>query len=423
MLRRLSQPCRAFSAQPTAPKLLQSRTGGLLEVHINRPKVLNALSLPVIRALRETLAPVNSGDAAVVCLQGAGGKAFCAGGDIKLMAGDLPLAPGKPRPKTSLGEPVQGQAQFDGQLSFFSEEYQVDTALAQSSRFKPWMAIWDGIVMGGGVGISIHLPVRVATENTVFAMPETGIGFFPDVGGSYWLSRMADPGVGEYLALAGARVKGAEALRLGIATNFVLSERLPELKAMLAELPAGSSVADVRAVVAEVQAGPGEQAAIAAASSAWEPTIAAVGATFSKCSVEGIIRELQDMESTATDEHTAKWAKKTLKTLARMSPTSLKVTLEQLARGKRLSRDDCYRMELHMAMNFMARPDFYEGVRALLVDKDNAPAWASASLADVSPDEVDAHFAPVEGVPTLQFLPTADLVDMGSLQFNTVARQ
>ena len=339
-------------------EVLFEAKGAIGHIVLNRPKALNALTLPMVRTIApqmEKWAAEKSVKAVVV--SGAGDRAFCAGGDVaeifrRKMAGD-----------TSLGR------------DFFREEYIVNRAIF---RFpKPWIALLDGITMGGGVGLSVHGRFRVATEKFLFAMPETGIGLFPDVGGGHFLSRL--PGqLGMYLALTGQRLKAADALYCGVATHFVASEKMPELKRAL-ESMSGEGDAAVEAVLAQFK---GE---------AGEPTLPAhraeIDRHFGQDSVEGIVASLAKDGS--------EWAQKNSAALAKLSPTSMKITFKQIRDGASMSFEDIMTMEYRMSQGCMAGHDFYEGVRAVLIDKDHAPKWQPPALANVGEAIVARHFAPV----------------------------
>jgi len=330
--------------------------GGLGVVTLNRPKALNALTLEMCTAFDRQLAAW-AGDPAVraVVVEGRGERAFCAGGDVRAV-----WRAGKD------GEPLTAD--------FFRVEYRLNRRIKTFA--KPYIALIDGVTMGGGVGISVHGPFRVASERTLFAMPETSIGLFPDVGGSYFLPRLADS-LGMYLALTGARLKAADALYAGVATHYVASARLGALlDALQAALAAAGPVEEVLASFAD-DPGPAP--------------LAAHGETIARCfkgdSFEAILNSLA--------AESGEWAAQTLATLAACSPTSLKVTFEQIRRGAKLDFDAAMIMEYRLSQAFMGGHDFYEGIRATLIDKDNAPRWRPASLDEVTPAMVAAHFAPL----------------------------
>lgn len=292
----------------------------------------------------------------------------------------------------------------------------------QSSTVLPHVALWDGAVMGGGIGVSVNASVRVATEKTLFAMPETAIGFFPDVGGSYFLPRLRARGAaatsaspspfGVYLALTGARLTGADTVHAGAATHFLPSSKIPELVNALAALapcpPARRHAAVTEALL---------RAGAASASSSSSPSaplppfsytdeeLERIDRVFSKATVEEIVdaaaREGGSLPPPPAKGQPAPRLASSgallAQTLGRMSPTALKLTLEQLKRGAGMSLAECYRMELRLALACMKGNDFYEGVRALLVDKDNRPKWDPPTLEGVTPAMVESHFAPLTG--------------------------
>jgi enoyl-CoA hydratase len=332
--------------------------GAVGHIVLNRPKALNALTLPMVRLIAPQM-EAWAKDKAVkaVVISGAGDRAFCAGGDVagiyrQKVAGNM-----------SLGR------------DFFREEYIVNRNIF---RFpKPWIALLDGITMGGGVGLSVHGRFRIVTEKFLFAMPETGIGLFPDVGGGHFLPRL--PGqLGMYLALTGQRLKAADGLYCGVATHFVSSARIPALKQAL-ESMSGEGDKAVEAVL--------EKFAGDAGAATLPPHRTMIDHHFGGDSVERIV------ESLAKD--TSEWAQKTAGALAKLSPTSMKITFKQIRDGASMSFEDIMTMEYRMSQGCMAGHDFYEGVRAVLIDKDNAPQWQPAKLADVTDDIVARHFAPV----------------------------
>lgn len=328
----------------------------------------------MVRLMNERLAELTgNSDTSVIILKGAGGKAFCAGGDIKSLC-------------ENRGSPETAAAQE----AFFREEYTLDYRLALSNERKPHVVIYDGTVMGGGVGVSINARFRVASEKALFAMPETGIGLFPDVGGSFFLPRL-HRNMGTFLALTGHRLKGADLVHAGVATHFVDSAKLPVLEEALSNLPSGMSAAEAPAAVAEVLAA---HSAPLPPRTLGDAEAAVIERCFGKSTVEGIVSSLHE-EGAALGAPAAPFAAGLASTLSRMSPTSCKVTLEQLHRGGAQSLAQCFAMELRMALACMRGHDFFEGVRALLVDRDNKPKWAPASLTGVSREAVEAHFAPL----------------------------
>jgi len=317
---------------------------GIARVVLNRPDALNALTLEMAQALDAKLREWE-GDASVQCVlaRGQGSRAFCAGGDIRKLyderAGDYPRR-------------------------FYRTEYRLNARL---HRFpKPYIAFMDGIAMGGGVGISVNGSHRVATENTTFAMPETGIGLFPDVGGSYFLSRC--PGaLGLYLGLTGARLGAADAIYCGIAQYFVPA----------ADWNALSDVASVE----RASRPPGDA------------SLTKHRALIDRCFAQGSVEEIVAALAAETDP----FAAETLKILQTKSPTSLKIAHRQIGAGRTLDFDDCMRMEWRMVNRVIAGHDFYEGTRAAIIDKDRKPRWQPERLEDVTAAEVARYFAPLPG--------------------------
>lgn len=323
-------------------------------VTLNRPKALNALTLGMVRLIHPKLKEW-AADSSVQCVivEGAGEKAFCAGGDIRALHD-------------------WGRAGETTAIDFWREEYLLNTFIKRYP--KPYVALMDGINMGGGVGLSVHGSHRVATERLTFAMPETGIGLFPDVGGTYFLPR-APGDTGMYLALTGARLKAADAIYVGIADVYVPSARIETLKDRLA---GGTSPREALAEVAEEEG--------AAPLAAMQKDISA---HFSKGSVPEIIVSLR------TDG--GEWAMQTADAIEGKSPVSTLVAYRQVREGAQLEFEDCMKLEYRLINRFAAGHDFYEGVRAVVIDKDQSPKWNPARLADVDPAEVDRYFSPLEG--------------------------
>ena len=350
-------------------EILFEQRGPLGVITLNRPKALNALNLPMIREMTPKLQQWADDDSiSAVVIQGAGEKAFCAGGDVKSVYQDGMAA------KSGEG---------DGQMTkdFFREEYQLNRMIY---RFpKPYIALIDGITMGGGVVLSVHGSHRVATEKTMLAMPETAIGLFPDVGATYVLARC--PGeAGMYLALTGDRLGAADGLYAGIATHYIASGDMPALVDALASADwsqaiTGNERAFVDGIIAQFSATPED--------GKLETLQDTIDQAFGAGSVQEIMAELTSM--------TGDWAKETLETLSKRSPTSMKVAFEQLNRGVALDLESCLVMEYRMTQACMAGHDFYEGIRAVLIDKDHSPSWEPATVAGVSDDLVARHFEPL----------------------------
>jgi enoyl-CoA hydratase len=336
---------------PSTDDIIAKVENGIGRITLNRPGALHALTTDMCRAMTAALLAweADPGVSAVL-FDHSGERGFCAGGDIRMLA-------------------ESGAADGAEAREFFFIEYRLNALLMRYA--KPTIAIMDGVVMGGGVGLALPCKVRVATERTTFAMPETGIGLFPDVGGGWHLPRL--PGkTGLWLALTGARIKGADCLALGIATHFAESARIEALKpAILAGDPA---VADCFAA----DPGPAPLALHRAD----------IDRLFGAGSVEAIFAAL------ATDG--GAWALDQLKTLQIKSPQTLKVAFRQLALGAAAARfEDNMRTEYRIGARVVARHDFREGVRAVIIDKDQAPKWSPDTLEGVTEAMLDAIFAPL----------------------------
>jgi enoyl-CoA hydratase len=345
--------------------ILFGREGGVATVTLNRPQALNAFTLDMYRRFDPMLrAWADDPDIRAVLIRGAGERAFCAGGDVRAIY--------------EAGRGLLGDRALTS--TFFREEYEL---IRRIHRYpKPYVAILDGITMGGGAGVSVNGAYRVATERTMLAMPETGIGLFPDVGATRFLNLC--PGqIGRYLGLTGARVGAADSLYCGFATHFVPRERLPALVATLAQMddPKGG----VEQILAGRAAEPGP-APIAARQ-------AAIDRCFAGAAVEAILDALE--REAAGGGPDAEWAAETRAGLLTKSPISLKITLRQLIVGRGFDIEDALSLEYRLTQHVMAGHDFYEGVRAVLVDKDQQPRWDPPTLALVDQAMVEAYFAPL----------------------------
>lgn len=343
-----------------------ARTGNAGIISLNRPKALNALNHPMVKSMRPQLREWESSSLGLVLIKGEGGKAFCAGGDIK----DLTLP-------TYEGD-------FDSGTAFFREEYQLDYQIGTFP--KPIVALIHGVVMGGGVGLSCHATFRVGTEKTLFAMPETGIGLFPDVGGGHFLPRISHPGLGLFLGLTGERLKGGACEHANISTHTVHSSSLPSLEAALCKLPSNIQKEEISEEIAKFQ--------IELPEFSLQSQLADIEKYFG--APESLLSLVQSLEQ--SDDS---WAIKMAKKLRSMSPTSLAITFKQITDGANMTLDEVFSMEYRLAYSCM-RHEFPEGVRALLVDRDNNPKWDPKTIEDVSPELVDSFFAhkPNEWHPT-----------------------
>ena len=362
----------------SAGEILLGRAGGLATLTINRPQALNALTLDNYRHFAPALAAW-AADPSVhaVLVRGAGGRAFCAGGDVRAVY--------------EAGRGIGGDR--DLTAVFFREEYQL---IRQIHRFpKPYIAIIDGITMGGGAGISVNGAYRLATGRTLFAMPETAIGLFPDIGATRFLNHA--PGhVGRYLGLTGARLRAADALYCGFATHVLAEGTVEPLVEALArtEWRAGAERQQLEAVLSRL-AMEREPAPLAALRPA-------IDRCFAGDTIEAILAALA--AEAAGGGAFAGWAAETRAGLLTRSPTSLKVTLRQLQIGADYDLDQALILEYRLTQHMMAGHDFYEGVRAALIDKDQKPRWRPATLAEIDEATVAAYFAPL-GDRELNFNP------------------
>jgi len=328
--------------------------GKVGRLRLNRPKAIHALNEPMCRAMMDALLAWRSDpNVELVLLDHAEGRGFCAGGDVRAVA-------------------ESGKGDGEEARSFFHAEYQLNHLLF--THAKPVVSFLDGIVMGGGVGIGLPAKYRIATERTMFAMPEATIGLFPDVGGGWYLSRL--PGrLGQYLALTAARLDGGDVRAIGLATHYIPSEALDDVKAAL--------VADLRNVEPIL-----DTAAVMAPEAPILAQRAEIDRLFAADALEEVIAALE--------ADPGEWAQKTLASLHTKSPQSCKVAL-RLLRDSAVRTDfaDEMRVEYGLAAHVLMRHDFIEGVRALLVDKDNAPRWDPATPEGVTDTMLDTIFAPL----------------------------
>ncbi len=346
---------------PDAGEILCETRNHVAFITLNRPNALNALSYGMIAALRAQLREsARDPDVRAVLLRGAGDKAFCAGGDIRALYQSF---------KES------GSLHHD----FFAAEYPLDYLLYGYP--KPYLALMDGITMGGGMGLAQASTLRIVGERTRIAMPEVGIGLFPDVGASYFLPRL--PGfLGLYLALTGLQIRGADAIYARLADVYLPAAAVSSLADDLSAVAwSDDSNETVRRLIFA-------RAALGLPAPSLSVLRPAIDLHFSQGSIRGILESL-DAEN-RTDHQD--WARETARLMRTRSPTMLRVTLEQLRRGRTLPLADCFRMELGMVERCYEQGDFIEGIRALLVDRDNAPRWNPATLDEVSDDSVLAFF-------------------------------
>ncbi|KUJ22011.1 ClpP/crotonase [Mollisia scopiformis] len=372
---------------------------GVRTIELNRPSKLHSLNGSMIRKIVPRLQEWAKSDMAnVVVIKGSGPKAFCAGGDVAALAIDN----------------LEGEEGQTKSTDYFGLEYKLDHLIATYK--KPYVAFLDGITMGGGVGLSIHAPFRIATERTMFAMPETTIGFFPDVGASFFLPRMSGA-VGTYLALTSEKLKGVNVFYAGVATHYIHSTSLPALERRLAELrfkdydTLEERLTLIDSTIEEFCTGlPHDEPMLIQGAMRQ-----AIDRCFGKTNVPEIIEALKVEEG-----ETKEWAEKTLATLHKRSPTSVYVTLRQMQLGREWSISQTFQREYSIAGKFMRHPDFTEGVHALLIRKDGKPAWQPASLEDIKPEDniADPFFEIEPGAENLQLLSTDDYKHYPFARFN-----
>ncbi|XP_055677929.1 3-hydroxyisobutyryl-CoA hydrolase, mitochondrial isoform X2 [Lutzomyia longipalpis] len=331
--------------------VIAQEVGNAGVITLDRQKALNAINLDMVRQIYAAAKKFEQSKDLVI-IKGAGEKAFCAGGDVRAV---------------SYGPLEEAKA-------FFRQEYILNASI-QAFR-KPYVALIDGITMGGGVGLSVHGKYRVATERTLFAMPETAIGLFPDVGGGYFLPRLRGK-LGMFLGLTGFRLKGRDVEKAGVATHYCESARIPELEEALTKC---STDGDVAATLAKFCPKDTSEFIL-------NKHLAQIDECFSGATVEEILERLRKDNS--------EWAQKTLQGLAKMSPTSMKVSKKQIDLGANMTLPECLVMEYRLAVRHAQDSDLKEGVRALLVDRDNQPKWNPPTLEEVTDERVDSFFKPL----------------------------
>lgn len=349
---------------------------------LNRTKQLNALSSQMVSRMLDLLLSYEKDPTVKLIILKGKGRAFCAGGDVAAVVHDI----------------NQKNWRLGG--DFFHREFTLNYIIATYT--KPQVSILDGIVMGGGAGVSIHGRFRVATENSVFAMPETALGLFPDIGASYFLSRL--PGFfGEYVGLTGSRLDGAEMLACGLATHFVPSEKLSSLERVLIKAES-SDPAIIANTINNFSILPNLKN-----KSAYK-RLNVINSCFSRRTVEDIISALE-MEATRGYDD---WISSTIQSIKKASPTSLKISLRSIREGRLQGVGKClvreFRMVCHVMKGDMSK-DFIEGCRAILLDKDRNPKWQPSKLEEVSDEMVDHYFSKVddEGWEDLQLPPRSSL--------------
>eukprot|EP01083_Nonionella_stella_P012839 36250_1 len=353
--------CRQFSVSDHNDVLFSDHgTLGKLVV-LDRPNALNALNLKMLEGLVEFYRQLGKlSDPKVVVVRGSGGKAFCAGGDAR-----------------ELYFLRRNNKYISGLAPTSDNLFRVAQLVGELPQHIQHVCLMDGVTMGGGAALSVNGRFRVCTERSLFAMPETALGWFPDAGGAYFLPRMTR-NFGVFLALTGAHVKGADLLHSGIATHFVCHERIKHLQEELLHL---IDVSDVPAILSKYSS-----ETECPQYSYSEERLSQIETIFDP--VQNTIEHILSNLDTKND----KWTSKQARMLRRMSPRSLKVTLEEMRRGARMSYSQCFDMERTIATECVHQPDFFEGVRAILIDKHRSPKWDPDTLKMVTENMVDAYF-------------------------------
>lgn len=327
-------------------------------ITLNRTAALNALNHDMVKAIDTQLQNWEASHIQAVVIRAKEGRAFCAGGDIRLTY-----------------ERIKSKDKH--MLDFFRDEYQLNKKIFHYP--KPYIAFLDGITMGGGVGISIHGSHRIVTDQFVFAMPETAIGFFPDVGGTYFLPRL-NLHMGYYLGLTGARINSDDSLHLGIATQKISRDQFENF---LNELSDRDLSQNANKIINDLLVPfniPAKDFSLASHDTE-------INHCFNQPSMESIMQALAQVKSEFTEQ--------TIHTLNKKSPTSLKVSLQAMQKGKTLDFDACMQQEYRLVSHFLKDHDFQEGIRAVIIDKDHHPQWQPATLTAVSPETVNHYFDPI----------------------------
>jgi len=344
---------------PSEPEVLLRRDNGIGRITLNRPRAINALNHAMVLTMSQTLDEWAADDTvATVVLDGAGDRGLCAGGDIRAIYADAKGG---------------GSASLD----FWVDEYRLNSQIAHYP--KPFVALMDGLVMGGGVGLSAHASHRVVTDRTVVGMPEVNIGLIPDVGGSYLLGR-ARGNTGLHVALTGGSVPGVDAIAMGLADRLIDHRSTADLIGLIIERGADAALAGLSNDTS---------ASSLLAQRDW------IDRCYDAESVEGIVERLQGTRTEAAQQAAA--------TILGASPTSLKVTLRAVRAARTLTLEEALNHEFRMVSAFLRAPDLVEGIRAQVIDKDRTPRWTPFTLAEVTPDMVEHYFRPT---PTAPFAPT-----------------
>ncbi|CAG9539598.1 unnamed protein product [Cercopithifilaria johnstoni] len=361
----LLDKCKRLLSVGVDEEILAENINGKLIVTLNRPKILNALNISMVRKLYPMLKKYNSDrSVSFIFVKGAGSKAFCAGGDIVAVS------------RSAQANDPSNTIYKD----FFREEYIMNHLIGVLK--VPYIAVMDGITMGGGCGLSLHGKYRIATERTILAMPETSIGLFPDAGGTFFLSRLPY-NLGHFMALTGYRVVGADVYHMGLATHFVPSGKLKDLEDEL--LRTDNKLFSVEKIDQILNKYHMKESEIP--KFGLEKRLAQIDYLFNGSTVESIFKKLRNDDD---------FGKKQFNILRTKSPTSLKVTFRQLKIGLKMQFREVFTMEYRLSQRFMKDHDFHEGCRAILIDKDQKPKWKPASIEEVTDEMMVEYFAPLQ---------------------------
>ena len=346
------------------PVVLTEVKNKLGHIALNSPKSLNSLSLEMIQSILPTLKKwQDDPDILAVVLQGSGEKAFCAGGDVVTLYKSMVEA----KEKSIINEKA---------LNFFVNEYTLDYTI--HTYKKPVICLADGITMGGGIGLMNGCSHRIVTEKTMLAMPEITIGLYPDVAGSFFLSRLPAH-QGRFLGLTGGRMNAADCLKVKMADYYASSEELAVFKDKLSTV---NDIDELNSLFTQLEKNS------CPLESSLEKFDKKIQEIFNEPDLEIIFQKAtQEIEKTES-----KWLSRSLQSLLRGCPTSAHLVMEQLKRGKEMSLKDVFKMELNMSMGCVNNGEFEEGVRALLIDKDNSPKWNPATISEVSSEQIAQHF-------------------------------
>ncbi|KAI1723405.1 enoyl-CoA hydratase/isomerase domain-containing protein [Ditylenchus destructor] len=354
---------KSFSNSPSHPELIVERTkSGKKVLTLNRPKRLNALSVDMVRRMRNELETENSRSVPynLVIVQGAGEKAFSAGGDVAAAS-------------------MSYKAKTGDYRDFFHTQYQLEYLIGKLK--VPFVALIDGITMGAGCGLSVHGQFRVATERTIMAMPETALGFFPDAGATYFFPRLSGK-LGLFLGLTGYRLSGADAFHSGLATHYVESKNLGALTQALLKLP--WEKCDKENVDKLLKAFQSHRIP----ASSVQPLINEINHYFNAPNLEGIFKNLEAGQT--------EFSMKTLSVLRKMSPTSLKIFFRQYKLGSTMEFADVFPVEFRLSQRLLQENDFHEGCRAILIDKDRNPKWSLSCIEEITEEKIDWYFSPFD---------------------------